>query len=506
MKKTHLRFTAESSPFSRLLRIDFWYKQRDFLTIILVTVLISPFLLKFSYEKIDELTLTSIFNAIIHSLAIWAIINTVKILAEIDVENTIVKYIESEGIDYLGKLQRSGRNQLQRRDLNFISQNFVPNNKTTPPLAMTRLFQRICKEAKDRKFESSIYLIQPYREESSEKIAEISNIQKIALRLGILGTFTGLILAISKLTIYPTNEINNENFSELITGLFSDLYISFSTSISGLEVAILVSFLIMALRNKQKVYFREMEEAVITMLSVVRNSINKDDFLVEFQQVYRVVNELENKIYDHGHRITASVQNVENKIVSQTNQIKEGIDELIQVKSEFDSFLNELTETQKQFIDETQKVYNIISPYKISEELRSGILQAGVSVAERVQETENTIDNQTKTIQQGISKLDKTQKEFNIFLDDISKSQNKFLNNLRNSYDIAPIQMISNELKLAINQSEANLSNNLSSNLENLSNTIKQLKQSLESHAKFVKMVTYEIQRERRRSLLSRFF
>jgi hypothetical protein len=67
---------------------------------------------------------------------------------------------------------------------------------------MIRLFQRICKEAKDRKFESSIYLVQPYREEFMERVHEITNLQRRALRLGIFGTFLGLILAISQLATF----------------------------------------------------------------------------------------------------------------------------------------------------------------------------------------------------------------------------------------------------------------------------------------------------------------
>lgn len=77
---------------------------------------------------------------------------------------------------------------------------------------MIRLFQRICKEAKDRNFESSIYLVQPYREEFMEKVHEITNLQRIALRLGIFGTFLGLILAISQLATFQQD---NQSFGDV---------------------------------------------------------------------------------------------------------------------------------------------------------------------------------------------------------------------------------------------------------------------------------------------------
>ena len=77
---------------------------------------------------------------------------------------------------------------------------------------MIRLFRRICKEAKDRKFESSIYPVKPYREESMDRVHEITNWQRIALRLGIFGTFLGLILAISQLATFQQD---NQSFGDV---------------------------------------------------------------------------------------------------------------------------------------------------------------------------------------------------------------------------------------------------------------------------------------------------
>jgi hypothetical protein len=69
----------------------------------------------------------------------------------------------------------------------------------------------------------------------------------------------------------------------------------------------------MTLQRKQKVYFQQMEDTTLTMLSVVGNCLNKGDFLTEFKQVYNLVNELDNKIYDHGKSISIAVKGVENK-------------------------------------------------------------------------------------------------------------------------------------------------------------------------------------------------
>src|SRR5436305_1010162 len=69
-----------------------------------------------------------------------------------------------------------------------------------PPAAKPdplRLFQRICAEAMDRRFESTINLIEPYQRESMEPILQLEGVQKSALRWGILCHFIGLVLVIN---------------------------------------------------------------------------------------------------------------------------------------------------------------------------------------------------------------------------------------------------------------------------------------------------------------------
>lgn len=142
--------------------------------------------------------------------------------------------------------------------------------------------------------------------------------------------------------------------------LFGNLYTSFSTSVAGLEVSIFLSFLLMTLQRKQKVYFQQMEDTALTMLSVVGNCLNKDDFLTECKQVYNLVNELDNKIYDHGKSISIAVKGVENKVQHQTERIQKGIDELVQSRDKLTNFLNQLNQTQDTFLRKKQAEYDQI--------------------------------------------------------------------------------------------------------------------------------------------------
>lgn len=435
---------SESSPASLLRNPFFLLRQRNFLVIVVIAILLLILLWDFTYGQIGMLII--IFNPVIHLLGVLGILSTIKFLAEVRVNSDIVEEIEERGSEYLGKIQN---NKIRRLTLDKLQNKILPNNETIPKPAMIRLFQRIVMEAKDRQFESSIALVQPYQDESYEKIIQLSYFQKLALRLGILGTFLGLILAIKELA----EQGISDDITELIRALFDDLYLAFSTSVAGLEVAILLGVLLAFLQRKQKRYFQKMEDAVLTMLSIARNAINKDEFLSEFSQIYGLMNELSNKIYDYNQSVKKSVGSAEQKIAGLTVEIEQGLKQLSQMKGEFNRFIENLTTTQQQFIDDMQSIYDVISLKRISDELQKSIITAGKNVGNRVEQTEEKVEMQTEQIQKGIEKLAFASQEFAQFLDEIRQTQEQFINEVRKSYDATAV----NNLKQALSKNSSQM-------------------------------------------------
>ncbi len=448
---------SESSPASLTWNPLFWFKQKGFFLIIFVAILLFIPLWRFTYGEIETITLeqfkqfepiilTVILNPIIHLLGILGILSSIKFLAEVRVNSDIVEEIEDRGNKYLHAIQEGQR---ERLELDKLQQKILPNNQTEPAPAMIRLFQRIIMEAKDRQFESSVSLVQPYQNESYEKILQLNYFQKLALRIGILGTFLGLILAIKDLA----DQGISGDITILIRTLFDDLYLAFSTSVAGLEVAILLGLLIALLQRKQKRYFQKMEDAVLTMLSLARNAINKDEFLAEFSQIYNLMNELSNKIYDYNQSVKTSVGSAEQKIAGLTAEIEQGLQQLSQMKGEFNGFLNNLTNTQQQFIDDMQSIYDVMSLKRIGDGLQRSIIEAGNNVSNRVEQTEETVEKQTEQIEQGLDRLTETYQEFSQFLDEIRQTQEQFIHELRNSYDATAI----NNVKQALNNNSSQM-------------------------------------------------
>ena len=448
---------SESSPEKLIWNPSFWFKQKDFFLVVVVAGLILWCFWEYTYGQKDPTTL--IFNLVIHFLGILGIYNGMNFLAEIEVNTYIVIDIEEKGNKYLEYIEK---NPGKKSPLDTLKRNILPNNPTYPNPAMIRLFQRIIMEAKDRQFESSVSLVQPYQDESYEKMLQISNFQKLALRLGILGTFIGLIMAIKDLA---SNGIG-EDITPLIKSLFGSLYLAFSTSVAGLEVAILLGFLLSILHGKQKKYFRVMEDAVLTMLSIARNADHKDLSSSEFSQMSNSLNKFSDKMYDYNQTVNKSLGSAEQKIVGLTGEIEQGLKQLIQTKAEFDGFLQSISDTQKQFLDDMEHIYDVISLKKISDELKTSIIDAGKIVSNRVENTTEKVDTQTEQIQEGINKLVQTHQELSQFLDEIRQTQEKFINELRKSYDVASI----NEVAKALNNNSSQM-NRLAKVIQENANT-----------------------------------
>jgi methyl-accepting chemotaxis protein len=387
------RKIAESSPGSLFLRGFFWGKQHELALIVVASLISFVILAPYTYDFAHGWVFLTIF---IQLLVIWAAFITLKGLAKLEVESAIVGEIESRGEAYLGYV-KSG--QGDRVSLEQLEENILPHNRSMPAPSMIRLFQHIFKEAKDRKFESSFNVIQPYREEVLEDIFRLQNIQKIALWLGILGTFVGLLRAIQ---FGDMKELQaSDNLPEIVTRMFDSLFISFSASLAGLEVAVIIGAFLLLLRRRHVSYFQNMESAVVTMLSLARNATNKDDFFVEFSQVRHSLDALKGELYHQTKELSGGMETVRGRVEKQTEQIQAGVNKLAESSQTFDRFLTQLSENQRQMLDDVKSVYDAISLRNLGTTLQEGIAKAGQHISA-------TLDPNVTQISTRIAKFNET--------------------------------------------------------------------------------------------------
>ncbi|MBI3650081.1 MAG: hypothetical protein HY231_03445 [Acidobacteria bacterium] len=351
----------------------FWLAQPYFLSLLVASLIALLVLAPYTYEFAGGWVFLTL---VIHLLTGWGAFYAANSLAKIEVERAILAEVESKGADYL-RAVKAGR--LSRIDLDHLEETILPHNQSTPPPAMIRLFQNICKEARDRRFESSVSVIQPYRDEVIEDIFRLQNLQKITLWLGILGTFVGMILALQAVDWDSIK--TDDGFLSVLKGMFDALFVSFSASLAGLEAAVILGFLLLALRSKQQDYFKAMENVVLTMLSLARNAINKDDFLSEFSQINVTVSDLSDRVNEQTKELSDRMIRVQSQIKVQTDQIDQGITKLTATGIQFDRFLHQVSNIQQEFINDVKGVYDSIALNKLGTVLQQTIAESGTHLS-----------------------------------------------------------------------------------------------------------------------------
>jgi len=340
---------AASSPYSLLKNISFWRDNIRFIVILLLGLGTIIVLFPLTYPKSDEPL--AYLSILIHFFALWGIWFSIIVIAKIQVEQAFAICVDDITSKELRKIKGGEKDRIALENVKHL----LPSNPTAG-LAMPRLFQHVITEAKDHRFESSIIAMQPYREEAIGDIFQLQNIQKIALQLGILGTFIGLILALSKLSL-------DSNSASLELGtLFNSLHISFSTSVAGLEVAAILGLLMMVVQQKQKAYFQSMESATDTMISLAQNAIPEDLFFTGFEQIKNAVSQLDDRVF-------AQTKEVE----VQTMEMRRGIDKLAETKTQFKEFLGQIQDAQAHFVEKMMTVYDTFSPKTITTELQRSL-------------------------------------------------------------------------------------------------------------------------------------
>ncbi|MEK8016136.1 MAG: hypothetical protein VSS75_004650 [Candidatus Parabeggiatoa sp.] len=415
---------ATCSPNSLLTNMTFWVKHGWFIVILLVSMMAFYYLVPLTYPKSDGLL--AHLSIVIHILALWGIGLAITVLTKIQVEQAFATYMKNETEVKLRGIKSGEKSRISLEKL----EEQLPSNPT-PKLAMPRLFQHIIDEARDHRFESSVITMQPYREESIGNILKLQKLQKIALQLGILGTFIGLILALSQLSL--DSAILEQK------SLIDSLHISFSCIIAGLEVVAILEFLIMVALQKQDAYFQTMESATDAMISLAQNAINEDHFLTGFKQVENAINQLNDQVVDQTKEIGL-----------QTNEMRQGMFRLAESKAQFNLFLDNIQQSQQHFVKEMMAVYDIFSPETISHQLQQSLEKA-------VDQISNTFNEKLEPSLDKITAMNLSIREVHNVLQTLEnklKEQNKQLEQVNKELSLAGSTLYSSTQPLLTAQTE----------------------------------------------------
>jgi hypothetical protein len=377
----------------------FWERERAFAAILAASVMLLLALARYTYAWAGGWGLISVA---VQALAVWGVVVAARGLARLAVDTALVGEMETRGGGYLADLKSGSRKHV---DLDRLEETILPNNPSQPPPGPIRLFQHICKEARDRRFDSGSTLVQPYREEAMEDLFRLQNLQKIALWLGILGTFLGLLVVLEQHDVTPAGAAGEAEIMQVVERMYGGLYVSFTASVAGLEVAIVLGFLLQLLRKRQEAYFAQLESAVVTLLSVARHSINRDDFLAEFSQVNTAVRDLTRRVYEQTRELGEELQSVHQQLRGQNERIDAGLARLAGAGSEFDGFLQKVSDSETAFLRDLASAFHTASFKDFGQALEEGMKRAGSDVAERLKEVGTESAGELRTLHESVQAL-----------------------------------------------------------------------------------------------------
>lgn len=248
----------------------------------------------------------------------------------------------------------------------------IANPHRPPPTG--RMLEHIFLEAKDRRFESSILVVEPFKEVWEHQLFSVQQAARYALSLGILGTFVGLIQGVELLhdrLSYLMQEQSagaldfsalSEHFFTLVNPLFDGLKISFGTSVAGLQVSVLLGAMAMILRLRAARHCEMMEQVAVGFLSLMRNAHNEDVYLASLEKVTETLSGLESELTRHKIDIQKAVKGATQATDRQNQTLEHMVNRLEGAKHAMTEFLEQTAALQKKLqegvVDGLQSVHD----------------------------------------------------------------------------------------------------------------------------------------------------
>ena len=202
-----LTTTAEPSRRANLLALDLPLRTTLFLYGVLFVLVARYTLLPWYHFAPHESVIRAFFAdptvnlasflaaAFIHSLPLQAYAKAKRLDADLDRERRIAVLLNDRAVDLTGdksaELDRVGIDNLYKRHFEEL---VAGQERGT---AAARILRDVLTRAQMLRFEPAGNLVRPHREELAARLPEIAKYQRVALQLGIMSTFFGLMLVFS---------------------------------------------------------------------------------------------------------------------------------------------------------------------------------------------------------------------------------------------------------------------------------------------------------------------
>ena len=368
-----LRNTAKSSPIKQILSPVFWFEHWFFLIVLALGSVSVFYAFPLTVGGVTTLIGSSI-SVIIFGIGFIAVVQAVFTLSSIHINRSMATYVWQKADEILRDIRSDDRKV--RPPLSEIASRILPQSPGRP--AVGRMVHHILAEAKDREFNYSANVSNAYREETKNQVNWAERFQHFALRIGILGTFLGIAIALRKVPSGIQNLLTNNSeetagavFAKFSTELISSLGDAFGTSVAGLVTASVIWLVVYVLRTRQQKYFAELDRAAEVVTSLARNAINDDKFYENFRRLIDKLEELRVNLFDRVEKLSRSVEKLSENVAQQSvdfsvqvkvveaqqKTIQEAFDNISKSKRVFDSFLVSISKQQTEVLQRFDDIY-----------------------------------------------------------------------------------------------------------------------------------------------------
>jgi len=225
-----------------------------------------------------------------------------------------------------------------RRSLNEQENTFVQPGKRKHTPAVERLVGRLWQSARRLSFEPSNAVIATYVPEIAAGSRQVRSWQTVGVRLGILGTFIGLILALVPVaqlfTRQPDAAIGQDAAIMVVGEILSSLSVAFGTSIAGLFAALLLQLQAGILRAREDSLLRSMEDLVGKLQFEFAQAINDSPIAVEMKDLQVRLEEHRGKLHSAESSIHTNTNGLERTLLEQAGWLRAERDEIARIKEE----------------------------------------------------------------------------------------------------------------------------------------------------------------------------
>lgn len=276
--------------------------------------------------------------------AAWAIILARRAAATLSHEAHLLRGIEAQG----QQLQLAMDNGTRTLTLDSHTwEQFVQGVEATRGGMHTsvRMVQSLCHEAVSGRFPPIATLTQIYALEMREGVRRLRVPQTLALRLGILGTFIGLLLALSRLGDLLQLASQHPPDAGELSPLVQSMMIAFGTSVAGLLSAILIQILGEVLLLRQQGLTRQIEDTVGRVATVLAMTFTGSTFMRDLDAFGDQLTRHRSGLSDHAHQVRVSSRDAVDAVERHAGILGESATSLVRAQEHFTSSLHGLQAT-----------------------------------------------------------------------------------------------------------------------------------------------------------------